>query len=470
VHDPDTTVVAVATPPGRGGLGCLRISGSRAGEIAGRLFEPRPDAGRRSGLDPGPDHEPGQSKNIQFGRFLDRDQGYLDHGYLVLFPHGRSFTGELTAELWTHGSVAVLQELIQAALAAGATAASPGEFTYRALRNGRLDLARAEAIRDLIDARTRFQAQVAFEQAEGSLSRRIAPLCDELEEWIARGEAAVEFVEESETHLPDGALARAIGSTIAKCNELVAEYRAGRVVRDGARLALVGRPNAGKSSLFNRLLEEDRAIVTDVPGTTRDTLEEDLVLDGIPVRLIDTAGLREVRDAVEREGVSRAKRALEQADLVLVVLDGSRDLDDLERDTLRRAGSESGGSGLAGSGRWVAVTNKIDLRSGPEIEGTLPVSAKTGEGLADLRATLREKLVGSGPLEHPVVTNGRHAAALEAALASLTRAVTAVAERVSEELVLEDLKQARADLGSITGEFDVEDLYDRVFSTFCIGK
>jgi tRNA modification GTPase len=378
----------------------------------------------------------------------------------VRFPRGHSFTGELTAELWTHGSVAVLQELLHAAVAAGAAAAAPGEFTYRALRSGRLDLARAEAIRDLIAARTRFQAQVAFEQAEGSLSRRLAPLCDELEEWIARGEAAVEFVEESETHLPDGALAGAIDSAIAKCNELVAEYRAGRVVRDGARLVLVGRPNAGKSSLFNRLLEEDRAIVTDVPGTTRDTLEEDLVLEGIPVRLIDTAGLREVRDAIEREGVSRARKALEQADLVLLVLDGSRDPDELERETLAGAGSD----------RWVAVTNKSDLRETGPIDGTLAVSARTGEGLVELKSTLRERLVGAGPLEHPVVTNGRHAAALEAALAGLTRAATAVSERVSEELILEDLKRARADLGAITGEFDVEDLYDRVFSTFCIGK
>jgi tRNA modification GTPase len=253
-----------------------------------------------------------------------------------------------------------------------------------------------------------------------------------------------------------------IDSAIAKCDELVAGYRTGRVVRDGARLVLVGRPNVGKSLLFNRLLDEDRAIVTEVAGTTRDTLEEDLVLDGIPVRLIDTAGLREVRDAVEREGVSRAQRALEQADLVLVVLDGSRELDDLERDTLTRVETEAG--------RWVAVINKSDLPQRAQLSGTLSVSAKNGDGVTELRAVLREQLLGSGPTEHPCVTNGRHAAALEQARTTLAKAATAVNAGLSDECVLEDLKQARRELAAVSGEFGVEDMYDRIFSTFCIGK
>ncbi len=453
MHDLDTTVVAVATPPGRGGIGCLRLSGERSAAIARTMFE---YGGK------GPGHGLDQGQKPYFGRFLDRDQAPLDHGFLILFDARHAYTGEPTAELWTHGSPAVLQELMDTAIEAGAVAAGPGEFTYRALRNGRLDLARSEAIRDLIEARTRYQARVAFEQAEGSLSRRIAPLTSSLEEWIARGEAAVEFVDESETHLPAGRLAAAIDETIEQCNELVAVFRTGRVVRDGARLVLVGRPNVGKSSLFNRLLEEDRAIVTEVAGTTRDTLEEDLVLDGIPVRLIDTAGLREVRDAVEREGVSRAQRALEQADLVLFVLDGSRETDDLERATLTRVEAEAA--------RWVAVVNKSDLPPRAELNGNLAVSAKTGDGVAELRALLREHLIGGAPPEHPVVTNGRHAAALGRARDTLTKAATAVKEGLSEEWVLEDLKQARTELAAITGAFDVEDLYDRIFSTFCIGK
>ena len=449
MHDLSTTVVAVATPPGKGGVGCLRISGEHAVSVALSMFEP---------VGQGPE----QGEKPCFGRFLDRDHTSLDHGFLVLFGHGNSFTGESTAELWTHGSPAVLQELLDTAIAAGAVAAGPGEFTYRALRNGRIDLARSEAIKDLIEARTRYQARVAFEQTEGSLSRRIAPLTDELEEWIARGEAAVEFVEEAETHLPGGRLAAAIDSAITSCDELVAGYRTGRVVRDGARLVLVGRPNVGKSLLFNRLLEEDRAIVTEIAGTTRDTLEEDLVLDGIPVRLIDTAGLREVRDAVEREGVSRAKRALEQADLVLFVLDGSREPDELEQETMTRVETEAG--------RWIAVVNKSDLPQRARLNGMLSVSAKNGDGVTALRAALRKQLLGSGPTEHPLVTNGRHAAALEQARTTLAKAATAVKDGLSEEWVLEDLKQARRELAAVTGEFGVEDLYDRIFSTFCIGK
>ena len=451
MNDPASTIVAVATPAGRGGVGCVRLSGAGSAEISLALFDPsQTDRPLMPGEAP------------RFGKFLGREGRALDHGYLVMFPPGRSFSGELTVELWTHGSPAVLDELVAAAVAAGAVTAGPGEFTYRAVVNGRLDLTRAEAIRDLVEARTLYQARVAFAQAEGALSGRLQPLCLELEEWIARGEAAVEFVEESEAHLPDGRLARAIDSAIAQCNKFVAGYRAGRVVRDGARLVLVGRPNVGKSSLFNRLLEDDRAIVTEVAGTTRDTIEEDLVLDGIPVRLIDTAGLREVRDAVERAGVGRARQALEQADLVLFVLDGSRDPDALERETLARVETEEG--------RWVAVLNKSDLPLRASLNGTLSVSAETGDGVQALRAELRKKLIGSGPTEHPVVTNGRHAAALEQARGTLAKAASAVEQGMSEEWVLEDLKQARQELAAVTGEFGVDDLYDRIFSTFCIGK
>ena len=449
MHDLSATVVAIATPAGRGGLGCIRISGGRAFEIAQQLFAPAkrlPSAGGAP----------------RFGRFLDREAAPLDHGYLLYFAPGRSFTGEATAELWTHGSPAVLQELIDASIAAGAVAAGPGEFTYRALRNGRIDLARGEAIHDLIEARTRYQARVAFEQTEGSLSRRIAPLREQLEEWIARGEAAVEFVEESETHLGSGDLARAIAAAREECDQLQASYQRGRVVRDGARLVLVGRPNVGKSSLFNRLLESDRAIVTEIAGTTRDTLEEDLNLNGVPVRLVDTAGLREVQDLVEREGVGRAKRALEEADLVLLVLDGSRRPDDLELETLRRAKDEVG--------RWVAVTNKSDLSAAQPVEQTLAVSAHRGDGIDQLREQLAAQLSAGEMRETPTITNSRHAAAIERAQSSLACAAVALEQGLSEELVLEDLQQARRELGEITGEFGIDDLYDRVFTTFCIGK
>jgi len=456
VHDLDVTIVAVATPSGRGGVGCVRVSGPRAEEIAKSLFEPA------KGRLPRPGGRP------RFGRFKDPEGRPLDHGYLVLFAPDGAYSGEPTAELWPHGSPAVLAALVETAVARGAEPAGPGEFTYRALRHGRLDLARAEAVRDLVHARTLFQARVAFAQAEGAVSRRVRPLGETLEEWIARAEAAVEFVDESETHLPAGSFAAAIDGARAACRDLLAGFRTGRLVRDGAALVIVGRPNAGKSSLFNRLLARERAIVTEIAGTTRDTLEEQLDLEGIPVRLVDTAGLRHVEDPVEVEGVRRTRQAREEADLVLLVLDGSRDPDPVEREERRRVAEEGQ------EARAVAVVNKCDLerrREGrPVFPELLRVSALTGEGVDELRGALRRCLVGAGPLEDPIITNARHAAALERALAALDRASRAHGSGLTEELVLEDLREAMRLLGEITGEYSNEELYDRIFSTFCIGK
>lgn len=454
MHDLSVTVVAVATPQGRGGVGCVRLSGERAEAIASTVF--RPAGGRK----PTPGSAP------CFGRFLARDGAPLDHGYLVLFEAGRSYTGETTAELWAHGSPAVLEELLRSTIVAGAEPAGPGEFTYRALRHGRLDLARAEAVRDLVAARTLFQARVAFAQAEGAVARRLAPLIEALEESIARGEAAVEFVEESETHLPRAQLAAAIETLARHCRELLAESAVGRVVREGARVAIVGLPNVGKSSLFNRLIGRERAIVADQPGTTRDTLDDEVDLNGLPVRLIDTAGLREIADPVESEGVRRAREARAEADLVVLVLDRSRPLDRLEREALDRSNRER-------STPTLIVDNKADLPAAGDRTGgidTLAVSAKTGQGIEALRSALRERLAGTAAVEPPALTDARHARALEEAAAALERARRAQQAGLSEELLLEDLREARAHLGAITGEFGVEALYDRIFSTFCIGK
>lgn len=457
MHDLSTTIVAVATAPGRGGVGCVRLSGAASVEIGARLFSP---AGTERALQPG--------GAPRFGRFVGRESRPLDHGYLVAFPPGGSYTGELTVELWSHGSPAVLDELVAAAIGAGAVPAGPGEFTYRAVSNGRLDLTRAEAVRDLVEARTLYQARVAFAQADGALSRRLRPLRDALEEWIARGEAAIEFVEESETHLPPGRLRRAIDEALDSCGRLLEGFRTGRVVRDGATLAMIGLPNVGKSSLFNRLLARDRAIVTPRAGTTRDTLEEDLSLDGIPVRLIDTAGLREVTDDVESEGVRRAQRAREEADLVLLVLDGSREIEPLETEALERS------RGDLERQRTVVAVNKCDLPGATERAVAHPapqrVSALSGQGIDSLRAELRGRLLGAGPLEDPIITNHRHAAALERTRSALEQAARAADDGLSEELLLEDLRRAMSHLGEITGEFSNEALYDRIFSTFCIGK
>jgi tRNA modification GTPase len=455
MHDLDTTLVAVATPPGRGGVGCLRLSGPRAYEIASALFRPASGSGA-----PQPGGRP------SFGRFLDRRGEALDHGYMLLFAAKAAYSGELTAELWPHGSPVVLAELVEAATAAGALTAGPGEFTYRALRHGRIDLTAAEAVRDLVNARTLYQARLAFSQAEGAVSREVRPLCEALEDWIVRAEAAIEFVEEAETHLPAGALRRAIADAQAACADLLDGFRMGRVVRRGAALVLAGRPNAGKSSIFNRLLARNRAIVTAVEGTTRDTLEEELEIGGIPVRLVDTAGLREVQDPLESEGVRRAELARAEADLLLLVLDGSRPMEPSERAALERAVSERA--------RTVVVMNKSDLEP-PEgwqlpDPAILKVSALTGAGMESLKEALRECLIGAGPLEDPIITDARQAGALKSAFGALEQAEAALRSGLTEEIVLEDLRRARKALGEISGEFSGEDLYDRIFSTFCIGK
>ena len=456
MHDLSETLAAVATAPGRGGIGCIRLSGPSALAIADRLARPRSAAALVEDAAP------------RFATFLDRDGTPIDHGYAVAFSPAHAFTGESTVELWTHGSPPILEAVLAAAVAAGARPAGPGEFTYRALRNGRVDLPRAEAIRDLVAARTLVQARVAFSQVNGALARRIAPLRETLIDLVARIEAAIEFVDESETELEDALVTAGLMRAIGLAGELAADARRGRVLREGVRITLAGAPSVGKSSLFNRLLGRDRAIVSAVPGTTRDTIEEVLDLDGIAATLVDTAGLRPTRDDVEAEGVRRARTAAGEADLVLVVLDAGRPLDDEERRYLEEP-QEGGPPRLV-------LANKWDLLCGtspapwPE---SVPVSAATGRGLDELRALLVRAVAGplvAGPLvaEPPVVTNVRHAAALEDAARALTRA--AASRSLGPEIVVEELRGALAALGEVAGETATEQLYDRIFSTFCIGK
>lgn len=447
MHDLEETIVAVATPAGRGGVGCVRLSGPRAHPLAERLF--RPAASRTGGA-------------LRFGRFVGRDGDPIDHGYLVRFEAGRAFTGEPSAELWAHGSPAVLRELVDAALVAGARAAGPGEFTYRALRHGRLDLTRAEAVRDLVDARTLWQARTAFAQREGSLARRLAPLREALLDLAARAEAAVEFVDEAETRGASESFGRALAAASEQAATLGRAMGTGRIAREGVQVAITGLPNVGKSSLFNALLARERAIVSEIPGTTRDTLEDAVDLDGLPVRLVDTAGIRRSTDPIESEGVRRAKAALAESDLVLFVLDASRPVDAAERQAL----------GELDPRHAVIVANKADLpkAGGPLPPGALEVSARSGAGLDALRGALREKALGGGSLEDAVLSGARHGAAIDGCAEALARGLRAFTAGLSEEAVLEDVREAMRRLGEITGEVGSDDLLDRVFATFCIGK
>lgn len=443
------TLAAVATPDGRGAIGALRLSGPDAHLRALALFRPRrPGARVVAGGRP------------VFGSLLDAAGRSIDHGFLVLFPPSSSYTGEPSAELWSHGSPPVLRALLDAAVELGCALAGPGEFSYRAVRHGRLDLSRAEAVRDLVAARTAYQARVALAQAEGRLSARLRPIRERLLDLVARSEAALEFVEESDVHLPERHLRDGLETLREEATSLLRSYRTGRLVREGATVALTGVPNVGKSSLFNALLARERAIVSPAPGTTRDTLEESIELGGIPVRIVDTAGLRDDADPVEREGVRRARAAAAAADLVVLVLDATRPPEALERRALAE--------GSAG----VVVANKRDLVPGaPELPpSALAVSARTGEGLDALRERLREALAGAAPPEDPLVTDARHAEAIRSTVAALDRAAAAIEGGLSEECAIEDLREAQAALGEIVGEVAHEALYDRIFSTFCIGK
>jgi tRNA modification GTPase len=313
----------------------------------------------------------------------------------------------------------------------------------------------------MIQARTIHQARVAFAQAEGALARRLEGFEDSLSDLIARGEAAVEFVDEAETHLARGDIAKGIERLRADAATLLDRFRAGRVVREGATVAIVGLPNVGKSSLFNRLLAQDRAIVSPEPGTTRDTLEGAIDLDGVPVVLVDTAGLREIEDAVESEGVRRARAAREESDAAILVLDAGRPIEPAERKAVEDASPD----------RTIVVVNKTDLGAASAAPvGALRVSALTGEGCAELGAALTRLIVGGGTIEDPILTDARHARALEGALEHLDRAKQATSDGLSEELLLEDLRGALREIGVITGEVGTDELYDRIFQTFCIGK
>jgi len=458
------TIVAISTPPGRGGIGVVRLSGPRAIDVARRVFRPMRGEAEPKSLPPG---------RVIFGRFAGPDGGTIDHGYLVTFRPPASFTGEESAELWTHGSPAVTRLLVEAAVTLGARPATPGEFTLRAFLNGRIDATQAEAIRDLIEARTAYQVKVAHDQVQGRISSSVERLKDRLVEIVARLEASVEFSEEDEAgrFLPEGGVGAELGGLRRDIETLAGSYERGRRVREGATVALVGAPNVGKSSLFNRLLEEDRAIVTPIAGTTRDILEETLDLCGIPVTLLDTAGLHGSPDEAGAEAVRRARVAMTAADRLLLVFDWSRPLADDDRALLRDRDT----------GRTIVVLNKIDRPCGiapgdllrlRERPGALQVSAKTGAGIEALRRRLEEVLTVGAALEREdtFITNVRHRDLLARAAAALAYAEHGARDGVSVEYLLLDYREALDRLGEITGEVGADDIYERIFKNFCIGK
>ncbi|MBV8832214.1 MAG: tRNA uridine-5-carboxymethylaminomethyl(34) synthesis GTPase MnmE, partial [Acidobacteriaceae bacterium] len=382
------TIVAVATPPGRGGLGVVRISGCQSRDIASRFL--------RFSRDP-----LWRSWSNELAQVVDENGEGIDQVVVSYFAAPRSYTAEDIVEVTCHGAPVVLRFCIERALAGGARIAEPGEFTLRAYLNGRIDLPQAEAVRDLIDATTLYQARVAAQQMGGSVSRKIQPIKEQLLELIALLEAGIDFAEDDVSVASPDEILRRLGPIERGIDALVKSFGAGRLVYQGFTLAIVGRPNVGKSSLFNRLLEQDRAIVTDIPGTTRDLVSESTALGGIPLRLVDTAGIREAKDLVETLGIERSYQAMADADLTLLVLDASSSFTEQDRSLLERVSDQ----------RPLLVGNKADLGWCLDgLEGTIPVSAVTGEGIPELKDRMLSRIAPAGLAapEQGSITNIRH--------------------------------------------------------------
>lgn len=444
------TIVAVATPPGHGGIGIVRLSGADAAAIARRLI------GRARPLTP---------RKATLARVVAAEESRtIDQVIVTWYQAPGSYTGEDVVEIGAHGSPVVLREIVERAMTEGARLAEPGEFTFRAYLHGRIDLVQAEAVGDLIDAVTPLQARAAVDQLEGTLTRAIGAIDAGLFELCARLEASLDFPDEGYHFVARDSVSTELEAIGGSLDALARDGRRGRMIREGATVVIAGRPNAGKSTLFNALAGADRAIVTDVPGTTRDVLTECVDLDGLAVTLVDTAGLREAGDAIEAEGVRRAREAQEAARLVLMIADGSAPLTVEDRSWMG-----------ASTQRRVVVISKADLPAAAWVDEAGPepvrVSVRTGAGLGELRRRIVTALTGEEPTtDTPTMSNVRHLALVDQARGSVARARMALAEGATEELVLAELGTAREALESIVGRRTPDDLLRHIFGRFCIGK
>ncbi len=446
------TIVALATAPGRSAIGVIRLSGPTSLKIARSLigeneFSPEP-----------------ARAYLKTVRHCDSNQA-LDRTLVTFFQKPNSYTGEDLVEISCHGSPVVLRQVIDRILVLGGRVAGPGEFTLRAMNNGKLNLSQAEGIRDLINAQTDAAAQQAVRQVNGELSARLGPVKEILIRIIVQLESALEFVEDDLPELQRQEIRRALANVVSRLHRLASTFSVGHLLRDGLKVTIIGRPNVGKSSLFNKLLSFDRAIVTEFPGTTRDSLTEAISIQGIPILLTDTAGLRESSDMIESIGVERTRRAMADADLLLVVVDGSVDLAAEDLEVLSHAES----------GRHIVARNKADALSFRacvcEKDSAINVSAFTGSGLDDLRAAI---LAPFGSVETAdggiLVTDSRHYDLLRRAIQGLESSTVLWEENASEELTLVGLNNALQFLGEITGETTTDEILSQIFATFCIGK
>jgi tRNA modification GTPase len=471
----DDTIVAIATPPGRGGIGVMRLAGPEARAIAlpmlrlkhelepgrsvfGELIEPCGVGALARETENREEPVPDEKANLARPRAAAPHK--IDEVVVTYFAKPHSYTTDDIVEISAHGSPVVLRHVVEIALSRGARLAEPGEFTMRAFLNGRIDLTQAEAVRDLIDSQTLYQAKVAAQQLEGALSRRLQPIKQELVELIALLEAGIDFAEDDISVMPSDQILQHIGEVRVPLEELASSFAYGKLVHEGLTLAIVGRPNVGKSSLFNRLVERERAIVTATPGTTRDLVTETVAIGGIPVKLVDTAGIRRALDEAESIGIQKSMEALADADLVLVVLDATQTASDEDERLLAQVEQRTA----------IVVQNKADLAQRNGLG--LRTSALTGEGITELRAAILQYLTGDSRAgaESGFLTNARHQSLVGDSLTGLDRAETAVQNKIPHEMVLLDLYSALRPLDEITGATTNDDILNLIFSRFCIGK
>lgn len=448
------TIVALATPYGRSGIGVVRLSGESSLLIARKLsnesnFAPQP---RQAVL-----------KKIYDPQTIE----LLDQALITYFKSPQSFTGEDVIEISCHGSPVLIRQIIDICLALGARLAEPGEFSLRALGNGQMNLSQAEAIRDLIDAQTFASARQAVRQLRGELSAQLQTLKDDLLDIIVILESSLEFVEDDLPAFQADNIKSRLLDVIFRLDQMASTFQSGRLLREGLKVVLAGRPNVGKSSIFNSLLGQERAIVTEIAGTTRDTLFEAISIKGIPVSLVDTAGLHETKDTVESIGVNRSKRIIADSDLIIVVLDNSQILTGEDKQII----ADAEGLNYIIAVNKVDLDNRLDLSEIPAISNLIKISAKTGNGLENLRDAIIEPFLPND-FSHSgfMISNARHFDLLIRASSELSISLKFLNDKVSEEIILVGLHNSLRFLGEITGETTSEDILTRIFSTFCIGK
>lgn len=460
------TIAAISTAIGEGGVGMVRLSGIDAIKIASQIYR-TPKGGHKNKFTP---------RHATLGHAVDENGGRIDEIIITVMESPRTYTREDIAEISCHGGAVVVKKILNRALALGARMAHPGEFSKRAFLNGRIDLLQAEAIIDMIRARSEKGWKTAFSQLDGRLSQRLSHIENSLVEIIADMEASIDFPEEEIEIARDDEVKAKLAVLKAGIEQMMASYDAGRIYREGISVAIIGRPNVGKSSLMNALLERERVIVTPHPGTTRDTVEETLQIEGVCLKIIDTAGLRQTDDMAERMGVERSIQAARESDVALFIFDGSEPLTQEDLELI----AQIGGSGDVGGRDIIPVINKSDKAQIAEakeiarIMGREPalISAKTGGGLAELRRKMMERIEAKGELagDGPPLTRERHLEQLRKMAESVDRAIVAIDNGMSREFVAADLASAKESLEELTGKMVSEQVLDKIFNEFCIGK